>query len=109
MEKCINNQGFTLVELLAVMVILVSISLVSVVGITSSLTKRGDKEKKEQIELAVGAAKIYFSLEEDSDNCVKISDLKNKGYINGDQKVDTLNSSYVIKLSGNSYVYRSSC
>ena len=35
-----NNKGFTLVELLAVIVILLSVSLVSVYGISSSLNKR---------------------------------------------------------------------
>ena len=61
MNKNINNKGFTLVELLAVMVILISISLVAVVTITSSLERREDKECTEQQELAIGAAKIYFS------------------------------------------------
>ena len=106
-----NNKGFTLVELLAVMVILISISLVTVASITSSLTRREEKEKKEQIELAIGAAKIYFSLEEDTDMCVKIQDLIGNKYLSDDKKVDTLNVNYVIKLDtiDNSYKYQSSC
>ena len=58
-----NNKGFTLIELLAVMVILVSISLVAVGGISASLERRDIKDCKEQQEVAVGAAKIYFSME----------------------------------------------
>ena len=40
MNKCLNNKGFTLVELLAVIVILVSVSFVAVGGITESLLRR---------------------------------------------------------------------
>ena len=58
----INNKGFTLTELLAVMVILISVSLVAVGGISASLENRAEKECEEQIELAISAAKIYFSL-----------------------------------------------
>ena len=41
-----NNKGFTLVELLAVMLILIAISLVAVGGISSSLEKRDEKENE---------------------------------------------------------------
>ena len=41
-----DNKGFTLVELLAVMVILISISLIAVAGITSSLERRDEKERE---------------------------------------------------------------
>ena len=98
-----NNKGFTLVELLAVMVILISISLIAVAGITSSLERRDEKEREEQIELAIGAAKIYFSLE--NKTCVKLSDLISLEYIKSDDRIDTLDTNYVIRLSGNSYVY----
>ena len=57
-----NRKGFTLVELLAVIVILSSLSIVAVVSVTSSLQRRSDRECQEQISLAKNAAKIYFSL-----------------------------------------------
>lgn len=98
-----DNKGFTLVELLAVMVILISISLIAVAGITSSLERRDEKEREEQIELAIGAAKIYFSLE--NKTCVKLSDLISLEYIKSNDRIDTLDTNYVIRLSGNSYVY----
>jgi len=110
MKKNINNKGFTLVELLAVMVILISISLVAVVGITSSLDRRDKKEKEEQIELAVNAAKIYFSLE--SGNCVKIDDLVNEDYLSLD-KIERLNKDFSIAIVNESgslvYNYQQSC
>lgn len=100
-----NNKGFTLIELLAVMVILVSIALVSVGGISASLERRDEKETEEQVELAIGAAKIYFSL--NNIDCVTIVELMNGGYFSDDKKIDRLNRNYTIKLVGNEYKYDS--
>lgn len=105
----LDKKGFTLVELLSVMVILISISLVSVVGVTSSLKKRESKESEEQIALAIDAAKIYFSLEKDSDMCVTIRFLVDNGYITDIDKVNTLELDNKIKLNSNKYDYQSGC
>ena len=64
----LNNKGFTLVELLAVIVILVGISLTAVMGISASLERRDEKEYNEQVEIAKNAAKIYFSLLDKNSN-----------------------------------------
>ena len=101
-----NNKGFTLVELLAVMVILAAISLIVVGGISASLDKRYEKEEKEQIELAIGAAKIYFSLNEVK--CVTVQDLIKDKYFSNKRKVDRLKVGNTIKLVGNKYIYDSS-
>ena len=98
-----NNKGFTLVELLAVMVILISISLIAVGGISASLEKRDIKECQEQQELAVGAAKIYFSLNDTSEVSIKI--LKDNKYFSGNKKVDRLKDTDKITISENSYLY----
>ena len=104
-----NNKGFTLVELLAVMIILISVSLVAVASITSSLSRREDKECKEQQELAISAAKIYFSLSDSTS--VTISELNGGAapdytdYFKDDKKIDKLKSGDKITISGNSYVY----
>jgi len=99
----INNKGFTLVELLAVMLILTTISLITVGGITASLERRDIKECEEQQELAIGAAKIYFSLNNVS--TVKLGDLKSGGYFKDNKKIDRLNDSDEISLSIDKYVY----
>ena len=84
----LNKKGFTLVELLAVIVILASVSLIVVSSITSSLTRRDDKECEEQKELAKNAAKIYFSLNQctvktTGDSCdVDVRILKEQKYFN---------------------------
>lgn len=100
-----NNKGFTLVELLATLVILVSISLVAVGGITASLERRDIKECEEQKELAIGAAKIYFSME--NDDRVVIGTLIDNDYFGNNSKINILkeNRSAEIVLSGNQYVF----
>ena len=112
MNTKLNNKGFTLVELLAVMVILITISLVSVGGVTSSLTKRDVKECQEQQELAVSAAKIYFSLT--GKTSVTIGELNGGAapeytdYFKDDKKIDRLNPSDRISISGFNYLYNGS-
>lgn len=100
----INNKGFTLVELLAVMVILISISLVAVGAISSSLVRREEKELEEQKELAIGAAKIYFSLE--NTDCVNIQKLEEEDYFSDGKKIDVLKEEgYLsVRLDNNSYI-----
>jgi len=98
-----NNKGFTLVELLAVLVILLAISLVAVGGISASLERRNIKECEEQKELAIGAAKIYFSLNDV--NSVRISVLKEGNYFSDGKKVDRLNDNDMISIGTTSYIY----
>ena len=98
-----NNKGFTLVELLAVIVILLSVSLVSVYGISSSLNKRDIKECNEEIELAKNAAKIYFSLDGLKESKVTIEKLKAKNYLK--EKTDKLNNTDEISIENGSITY----
>ena len=104
-----NKKGFTLVELLAVIVILLAISLAAGWGITSILNDRKNKEYKEQQELAIGAAKIYFYNE--NETSVKISDLKAGNYFVNNKKVDELDNDDIISLdtSKNCYTYNGEC
>lgn len=104
-EKKLNNKGFTLVELLAVFVILISVSLVAVGGITSSLEKREVDECKDQQELAVSAAKMYFALDGTDKTSVKVSILKSGGYFSDDKNLDRLNDDDLIAINGNAYTY----
>lgn len=98
-----NNKGFTLIELLAVLVILVSISVVAVGGISASLDKRDIRECEEQKELAIGAAKIWFSLNEGSS--VSIGTLKSSNYFSEDKKVNKLKDSDYISIGTDKYIY----
>lgn len=100
-----NNKGFTLVELLAVMIILSAISLVAVGGITSSLEKRNEKTCIEQRELAIDAAKIYFSLHNETE--VTVGTLKANNYFNDNNEIGELNndSKITIDLGSAKYLY----
>ena len=105
MYKKINNKGFTLVELLSVMVILVTVSLVAVGGISESLNRRDVKECEEQQELAVSAAKMYFSLDGIGTTEVTISSLKSNGYFSNGKKLDMLEDTDKIVITNSGYKY----
>lgn len=107
MNKKLNNKGFTLIELLAVFVILISVSFVAVGGITSSLDNQDERDCENQKDIAISAAKMYFSLDGKSVNQsttgVTIKKLREDGYIKSDVKID-FNENYKIKLYNNKYV-----
>ena len=106
MKKNLNNKGFTLIELLAVIIILVTVSFVAVGGISNSLQKRDIKECEEQQQLAVSAAKMYFSLDGKGKSEVSISELKIKGYIrDGENKTNLLKDTDSIRFSDSGYSY----
>lgn len=107
MKVCINSKGFTLVELLAVMVILISISLVAVVGITSSLERSEKKECEHQKELVINAAKIYFSLQDQTR--VTVGTLIDLGYIKDEEKIDIIKRSDEVSVGRNDYVLNVTC
>lgn len=114
-----NNKGFTLVELLAVIVILSTIALVAVSSVTNSLYRRDVQDCKEQRELARNAAKIYFSLEDSQDD-VSIETLIDKKYLESSRfpkdgnrygklgKNSKVNSNYVYSNNGDDSVCPSS-
>jgi len=90
--KKLNNKGFTLVEMLAVLVILIAIMGVSIPSISSSLEKTKEQERmsKEeglqiQAEVFVTDYKlaVYQTLSDEGvDSCaVLVSQLKEMGYV----------------------------
>ena len=102
-----NNKGFTLIELLAVIVILMSISLIVVASVSESLERRDEKECEEQKQLAINAAKVYFSL--NGGTSVKVSTLKSGNYFNEKSKVDKLNDDSTITIGTDKYNYNGVC
>jgi len=98
-----NNHGFTLVELLAVIVILLALSLVTSWGITSTLENRKNKECEEQQALALGAAKIYFSLSDNSN--VTIETLIAENYFANNKKLDQLKKTDTITYNSTTGEY----
>ena len=99
-----NKKGFTLVELLAVMVILLAISVVTVTSVTATLKRTKDNEKETQIKKAINAAKIYFSMN-DGKSCVTKYYLVNDKYLTCDD-IDKLDQYFSIKLESDDYIYK---
>ena len=61
MKKRLNNKGFTLVELLAVLVILIAIMGIAIPTISSSLERTKDKQNKARYKIIESAAEQYVT------------------------------------------------
>lgn len=108
-----KNKGFTLVELLGVLIVLsiiMTILIVSVNGILSdSENKLSDVQKKKIEE----AAEVYYLDRGMNENatCVNISYLISQGYLNGNEIIDpetkeNLTGSVSITYVSNHYNYQ---
>ncbi len=80
-----DKKGFTLVELLAVIVILGLIAVIAAPLVLGTINSSKDSLSKEQQNRVIEAAKIYATkqLSEDS-ACVSISELQSGGYLETD-------------------------
>jgi len=87
-----KKYGFTLVELMAVLVVLGLLLLMSVPSITGTLQKSKERKKEEYEKSLCTALKSYYEIERDETGnkfslplSVKISELINKEYIKKNQ------------------------
>jgi len=81
LKKIWNKEdGFTLVELLGVIVILGIILAIAIPGIGTIIDRAKDNTELRQQELVLDAAQMYF-LNEDEDGPVTPADLVDKGYL----------------------------
>lgn len=109
----LNNKGFTLVELLAVLVILIAISSIAIPSISSSLERSKDKQTNAKKKLLESAAELYVTDHRNkiTSTCyITIEQLKNGNYIdddatdnNGDQIEGC------IKVTDGEYTYEDTC
>ncbi len=100
----LNKKGFTLVELLAVIVILAVIMLVAVTAVGPAITNSKKGAFFSSVAAMEDAAVLYATTEGLTiSTCVKDSTLVSKGYLN---KKDSNFTGYVqITVSGNQYSY----
>lgn len=85
-----SNKGFTLVELLAVLVILGFIAVIAIPSINSSMSRTREKQNAQRIELILSSARDYvvdhknhiYQVVDVGEACyIKIDDLINEGYL----------------------------
>lgn len=113
-----NNKGFTLVELLAVLVILITILLIALPSITSSVERNKAKMLEKKYDLIEAAAESYVNLYRNSINytsfkagtCgIDISKIKTVGLLTDEDLLDADNNviSGSVWYSDEKYVYKS--
>lgn len=112
MKKMIklNKKGFTLVELLVVLVLLVVIMSIAIPSITSSLERSKQKQYDSKMEMILSAVDIYADSHKNSLNSgsmITIIDLINEGFISKEQAKNPLNESRTI--CGYYDCYNNSC
>lgn len=116
----LNDKGFTLVELLAVLVILAAIMGIALPSITSSMERNKDKQNESKEKLLESFAEIYVSdhkvaiydnlVSIHADECyIDISDLRNNGYLSDDADIDAngnqMNGYVIFNKTNNSYTF----
>ena len=92
----LNNRGFTLVELLVVIVILIAIVSLAIPSITSSMERSKDKINAGKLEVLGSAGELYLSSKNRSKlndyykgKCyVTLTELKTDGYISDEEMKD---------------------
>lgn len=120
-----NNKGFTLVELLAVLIVLTTILLIAIPSITSSVERNKQKIKNKKIEVIESAAVEYgskyknkfedYSKFTSGDCCLPVSELETVGLLTSKEVNDADDnkiSGYVCFDNGNySYtnIVKTSC
>ena len=84
-----NRKGFTLVELLAVLVLLSAIMYIAIPSISSSMERSKNKKKEKNIQLLEAAAEMYFAdhryaIQKNSQCYIVLEDLVSGGYVSSD-------------------------
>lgn len=117
MRKISNNKGFTLTEVLAVIVILGILSTIGIVSVTNLRKKQETEFDQSQLALLKETAKSYFSdnksllpIVNNSTNIVYLKELIENNYLDSmlqyNKKSYDLNYSYVqVRKVGSKYIY----
>jgi len=111
-----NKKGFTLVELLAVIIIIGVIASITIISVNKTINNSKNSLSKVQKKNIEEAAEAYYIKEGMSagTSCVNVSNLVNNGYIGAQEVIDpknreTMKGSVDILYQANqySYVYKS--
>jgi len=92
----LNRRGFTLVELLAVLAILITILLIAIPSITSSLSRTEDKQLQAKKDLIVSSVEInvskgasYYTNLKNQSCSFSVDSIKSNGWITDDMSKDS--------------------
>jgi type IV pilus assembly protein PilA len=106
----INNKGFTLVELLAVLAILVIIMTIALPNISSSIERSKAKQNSAMEKVIISAGKLYVSnhknnIQTDGNNkCyISMNKLTDENYLSKED-IENFTGSYIIYNSSD-YTY----
>lgn len=113
----LDNRGFTLVEVLAVLVILIAIMSIAIPSISSSLERNKDKQDENKKKVLESAAELYVTDHKNSftgDGLICIGTLKEEGYVTDNElKKSSGNVSFdgciIYTKIDNSYSYSDNC
>ena len=109
--KVINNKGVTLIELLAVVVILLAISVIAVSSISSAIERNKAKQNATKMEVIISHARLYY---EDHRNtlepsgCIQIIALD----LNDSERLDADGEpfdGYIKYTNGSDFKYSETC
>ncbi|MBQ8681748.1 MAG: prepilin-type N-terminal cleavage/methylation domain-containing protein [Bacilli bacterium] len=116
MNRSLNRKGFTLVELLAVLVILVAIMGIAIPTISSSLERTKNKQNEARYKVIESAAELYVTdhknviynnLGTNTTCYIQVGDLSD--YLSNEEMEDSdgnsLSSKYVVFTKPNIYKY----
>lgn len=112
-----DNKGFTLVELLAVILLLGIILTITLFSVNRTVKESENKISEIQIEKIEKSAEIYYLKEginnsnDDIEHCVNLSYLIEYGYLDNSNVIDAynkkdMNGSVTITLKNNRYIYK---
>lgn len=121
-----NNKGYTLVELLAVFVVLGVIIMVSVPIISTVINASKEKSYNEQVKILEEAARTYMSRNskelppyENTHKCITVEKLKSDGFIKDkdiknpvgktedhEEKNETFDGGVLVSYKNNKYIYK---
>ena len=106
----LNKKGFTLVELLAVVVILLAISVIAVSSISAAIERNKVKQNESKIEIIISYAKLYYDEHKNSlgvSGSITLQKLVDEEYMTDEERKDADGDYFtgVICYSSGSFVY----